>query len=58
VVPESKCRHCEATADDKPLRKCPICFQYFCDEHATVMSGRPFCSPGCANYFFFGDPDD
>ena len=55
---EMKCKECEKTPDEGRLRKCPICFQHFCDEHAIVMSGRPFCSKGCADYFFFAEPDD
>jgi hypothetical protein len=53
-----KCRECEKTIDDTPLTKCPTCFKYFCEEHAFLMSGREFCSRGCADYFFFADPDD
>ena len=53
-----QCTECGKTIDETSLSKCPICFQYFCGEHAVVASGRPFCSRGCADYFFFGDPDD
>jgi hypothetical protein len=55
---EESCRECGKSGDDGQLRKCPVCFRYFCEEHATVMSGRPFCSAGCAQYFFFAEPDD
>jgi hypothetical protein len=55
---ERKCHQCEATEDTVRLRKCPICFQFFCDEHGYSMSGRSFCGPRCAEYFFFSDPDE
>jgi hypothetical protein len=55
---EVKCRECGKTPKETRLRKCPICFQYFCDEHAKLRSGRPFCSQGCADYFFFAESDD
>jgi len=53
-----QCTECGKTLDEATLSKCPICFKYFCTEHAYVTSGRRFCSRGCADYFFFGDPDD
>ena len=52
------CVHCGKSLDEVQLAKCPSCFKHFCDEHAYLMSGRPFCSRKCAEYFFFGDPDD
>jgi hypothetical protein len=55
---EIQCYECGKTIDETTLTKCPTCFKYFCGEHSFVMSGRPFCSRGCADYFFFGDPDD
>lgn len=53
-----ECVHCKKTEEQVTLRKCAICHKYFCDEHAHLMSGRAFCSAPCADYFFFGDPDD
>ena len=63
VGPESitgptACANCEKTLDDGRLYKCPICFKVVCDEHVCLMSGREFCSSGCAQYFFFGDEDE
>jgi hypothetical protein len=55
---EVKCRQCGMTPEEGRLRKCTICFKHFCDEHEAVVSGRPFCSKGCASYFFFADPED
>ena len=55
---EMKCKECERTSDEGRLRKCPICFQYFCEEHLYHWSGRAFCSRGCAEHFFFGETDD
>ncbi len=55
---EVRCRHCGSPAEDRQLHKCPVCFAHFCEEHATVMSGRRFCSRGCADYFFFEDPEE
>lgn len=59
---ENTCFKCQSDPDKKPgeqwLHKCPVCHNYFCDEHAALVSGRRFCSPGCADYFFYEDPDD
>ena len=58
---DAGCHACEKageTSEQLQLDKCPICFRYFCDKHARQMSGRPFCSQGCAEYFFFAEPDE
>ena len=55
---DTKCNECGKKTDETTLAKCPICFRHFCGEHAFVASGRPFCSRGCAEYFFFGDADE
>ena len=53
---EVKCDECERTIDDTKLYKCPICFKHVCEEHTHRMSGREFCSYGCARFFFFDPP--
>ena len=53
-----ECNECQKTEAEVKLQKCPICFKYFCDEHAYHRSGLWFCSKGCAEYFFFSEPDD
>ena len=55
---EPRCLKCEEHDPEQVLRKCSVCHRFFCEEHAYVMSGRRFCSPGCADYFFFEEPDD
>jgi hypothetical protein len=55
---DGQCFKCTETDASSELRKCPVCHKIVCEDHAYVMSGRPFCSPGCAQYFFFSDPDD
>lgn len=54
----TQCNACGKTVDEATLSKCPTCHKYFCGEHEFLMSGRRFCSRGCADYFFFVDPDD
>ena len=49
---------CQKNDDDARLDKCPICFKFFCEEHAYLYSGRRFCSKQCAQFFFFGEDDD
>jgi hypothetical protein len=56
MTPE--CFRCGAKPEAKTLRKCPICFRFYCDDCATSKSGRRFCSPFCAASFFHGDEDD
>lgn len=55
---ESRCHSCDKTSEEVPLSKCPICFKYYCEAHGHDRGGVKFCSSGCAEYFFFGDPDD
>jgi hypothetical protein len=53
-----ECYDCNRTAEDTSLFKCPICFRYFCLDHAYVMSGQRFCTQLCAQYFFFSDEQE
>jgi hypothetical protein len=55
---EFVCCHCNDPGKDEPLRRCAVCHKYFCEQHTHNHSGRPFCSRGCAQYFFFAEPDD
>ena len=55
---EPVCFRCEEPKPGTELSKCPLCFKLFCEEHAHAMSGRQFCSTRCAQYFFFGDPEE
>ena len=55
---ERQCLHCERNDNDVRLEKCPICFKFFCFEHSHSRSGRRFCSPACAQFYFFGDDED
>jgi hypothetical protein len=52
-----ECHKCNASEDEKTLKKCPVCFKYFCQDCATNRGGRLFCSKYCADFFFFGDGD-
>ncbi len=55
---EYECHKCKRTEKEVRLRKCPICFKYYCDDDAVERSGVWFCSTGCGEYFFFAEPDD
>ena len=55
---DSKCKECGATEDETKVRKCPVCHKEFCEDHSFQRSGLWFCTRGCADYFFFADPDD
>jgi hypothetical protein len=55
---ETICHECGKVDTETRLHKCPICFKHFCDEHTHLWSGRPFCSSGCAEYFYFGEEDE
>ncbi len=54
---KEECCHCGKTRKEVTLRKCQICFKYFCDDHAVPTSGVYFCSAGCGQYYFFVDPE-
>jgi hypothetical protein len=53
-----KCVKCERDETEVRLDKCPICYEYFCNEHVHLRGGRRFCKRACAQYFFFGDGED
>jgi hypothetical protein len=55
---ETRCHVCKKTPEELTLAKCPICLKYYCEIHSFDRGGVRFCSAGCAEYFFFGDPDD
>jgi hypothetical protein len=52
------CFQCNASDEEKPLRKCPICYRYFCNDCGVNRSGRWFCTGICGDYFFFGEDED
>ena len=54
----TECNQCKKTDAEVRLRKCSICFKHYCEDHAYYRSGVSFCSSGCAEYFFFSEPDD
>jgi len=53
-----ECRHCGKTAEETELSRCRVCHKYYCDDDKVERSGAPFCSMGCAVFFFHVDPDD
>jgi len=53
----ARCWQCEKSFEEERLTQCPTCHKYFCEDHRHSMSGRPFCSKGCAEYFFFSEED-
>lgn len=55
---EKQCVRCQVTSEEGRLRKCVICFRYYCDECLVDRGGRTFCSKQCADFFFFGDEED
>jgi len=55
---EQRCHACDKTPEQATLSRCPICFKHSCEAHTYDRNGVRFCSSGCAQYFFFGDPDD
>ena len=52
------CEICGTTEEDLRTHKCSVCYKQYCEQCAVSMSGRPFCSRFCAEYFFFGGEDD
>lgn len=54
---ESKCYRCGIGDDERSLKKCVMCFRYYCQECETDRGGRSFCSKPCSELFFFGDED-
>lgn len=57
----SRCHACEREGrEDRATRLivCPVCHRKVCSEHAFSLSGKKFCTRGCAELFYFGDPDE
>jgi hypothetical protein len=52
------CVGCQKNEVETTLHKCPICFQWSCDECGRREYGRVFCSKRCADQFFFGDDEE
>jgi hypothetical protein len=52
-----RCWRCEVSEEERRLRKCVICYKYYCDECAADRNGRTFCSKQCGDFFFFGDEE-
>lgn len=51
------CYQCGITDEEKTIKKCVICFRYYCEECGCDRAGRSFCSRPCSDYFFFGDEE-
>ena len=52
-----ECCNCNTSDEETELKKCPICFKFFCGECATNRGGRLFCSKHCADFYFYGDEE-
>jgi len=52
------CTVCQKDEQETTLAKCPICFQWVCQDCGRREYGRVFCSQRCAYLFFFGDEED
>ena len=53
-----ECLVCKKNEEEIILHKCPVCFRYFCVDHAFTAVGRQFCSQRCARYMFSPDEDE
>ncbi len=53
-----RCCVCARTPEDVRLAICPTCAKRVCAEHAFRRSGKFFCTKQCAEWFFYGDPED
>lgn len=53
-----ECATCHKDERESTLVKCPICFKMVCQDCGRREYGRVFCSPRCANLFFFGEEED
>jgi hypothetical protein len=54
---ETTCWRCGVSEEERPLKKCVICFRYYCPDCAADRGGRTFCSKQCSDFFFFGDEE-
>jgi hypothetical protein len=61
IVPETLPTRCSKCSKDFPtwaLSLCKICGLAVCPKCQVFAYGRPFCSTGCAIFFFHGDSDE
>lgn len=54
---ERTCYRCGIGDDERSIKKCVMCFRFYCQECETDRGGRSFCSKQCAELFFFGDEE-
>jgi hypothetical protein len=54
----ARCVQCGALEGLYRLERCSICHRRFCRRCAARRHGKMFCSASCADFFFFGSPDD
>ncbi len=54
---DTRCCRCGVTDEERPLKKCVICYRYYCQECEYDRGGRTFCSKACSEFFFFGDEE-
>lgn len=52
-----ECSVCHQEKDEATLIKCPLCYQYACEECRYTRGGRHFCSRFCGESFFFEDEE-
>jgi len=52
-----ECKACGVDDGEKRLSKCPICFQWVCEDCEVNSYGRKFCGRSCSYQFFHGDED-
>lgn len=55
---EVRCSRCNALEREVRLERCPVCQKPFCRKCGKRRHGKLLCSMACAEYFFFGNPDD
>ena len=54
---EQTCASCGVTDEERDVKKCVICFRYYCQDCEYDRAGRSFCSKQCSDFFFFGDEE-
>ena len=55
---ENECCQCHTSEEERRLKKCVMCFRYYCEECEADRGGRSFCSKACSDYFFFGEEEE
>ena len=58
MAEEIACSKCAKMGDPSTYNRCPSCYKMVCVECRHNIRGRYFCSPQCAQFYFFESDEE